>query len=1742
VIELSRYDFEVLREDDAFVLYRGQHRADASRVLVLSPAVERPSTQNLQRLEHEYSLREALNPEWAIRPIALVRHSDRPALVLDDPGATLLDHLLSSPLEIAVGLRLAVNLSRAIGQLHLSGIIHKDIRPANIAVTPVVWRCWLMGFGFASRLPRERQSPEAPDIVAGTFAYMAPEQTGRMNRSIDSRTDLYAFGITLYQMFTGKLPFAASDPLEWMHCHMARQPMPPSERADVPASVSAIIMKLLAKNAEDRYQTAAGVETDFRHCLSQWENEWRIDEFPLAEHDKSGLLLVPEKLYGRSQEIDTLRGAFERVAANGRPEFILISGYAGIGKSSVVNELHKALVPSRGLFASGKFDQYKRDIPYATLAKAFQTLIHQILAKSDAEVSQWRKALREAIDPNGQVIVNVIPELELVIGKQSPVPELSPVDARNRFRTVFRQFLGVFAQADHPLALFLDDLQWVDSATLELLRYLTTEPDVGHLLMLGAYRDNEVSSAHPLVRMLEEARRTGAMVEEMVLKPLSIVDINQLLADSLQCQPEYTQSLAELINEKTGGNPFFAIQFLAALTEEGYLVFERDTGDWSWNLERIRSKGFTDNVVELMAEKLCRLPNSTQEALQQLACLGNSAAIRTLNIVRGDSEPELHAAIWDAVRAGLISRLDGGYAFMHDRVQEAAYALIPGELRQQLHLRCGRSLITKMSQDEIEANLFDIVNQVDAGSTLISEADERDLVAELNLRAGKKAKTAAAYASACIYLSAGMRLVGRDVWDRNPELAFGLWLERAESEFLNGNFDEAECLIGDLFSRANFKVDRVAVYRLRILLHLIQGEYRQAVERGLECLRLFGIDVPTAPSREQVRLECDKIYQQLGSRSIESLIDLPLMTDPDMQAAMGVLSVVAAPAFNTDINLMYFFFCQMVNATLQYGTTGASAHGYAELATILGPVFHRYLDGYRFGRLACSLIEKHGFNAYKTKVYFCMQRAMLWTQPITLALDFIRLAIEASAETHDMVFASFCWHHLVTGLLLRGVRLDEVWRESRNEIDFVREVKFRDEDVIPWSQQRFILTVRGETAVSDSLLSEQSLASRFARKPFTAFHHWTLDLQLKYILGDYAAAILAAQKAKALILWSEQHIQSVDYYYYSALTAAALHETADADQRAELIATVDLSLKWLREWAESCAETFEDKYLLVLAELARIEGRDLDAMRLYEESIRSARASGFIQNEGIGNEVAARFYLSRRLQKVAYSYLRDARYCYTYWGAQAKVRQLDGLYPGSSEQSALVPATATGTPVEQLDLGTVFKVSQAVSSEIVIEKLIETLLVIALEQAGADRGLLISPRGDAHWVEAEAISLGDRISVHFHDSLMKPSELPESLLRYVVRTQEKVILSGAADHLFSEDEYFRQKSPRSVLCLPLVKQRQLMGILYLENNLVSDVFAPNRLAALEMIASQAAISLAQARLYAELARANEDLKRETNERQRAEAELHKREVSLREAQIELAHFSRISTMGELAASIAHEVNQPIAGVLTNANAGLRWLAMDSPNLTEVREALQRIARDGSRAGEIVARIRALAKKAPPQQDPLNLNEIIVEVIAMVRSELQENGVRLQTNLLPDLPSIFGDKIQLQQVLLNLLGNAIEALTELDEGPRELTVTSQKVNAVPEDGGKEVIEGNALTGSESAFVLIAVRDSGPGLSSAEGRRVFEPFYTTKSEGMGMGLAISRSIIEAHHGSLWVTANTPQGAVFQFTVPILAWPTQ
>ena len=754
---------QVLWEDGDRLFCRGWHRGidgDRGPVLAVLPAAEHPTPATIDLLAHEYGLRDDLDAAWAARPLELLREDGRSMLVLADPGGEPLERLVGALLEVGSFLRLAIGICAALRKLHQRGLIHKDIKPAHILVNCADGQVRLTGFGIASPLPRERQSPNPPETIAGTLAYMAPEQTGRMNRSVNSRSDLYSLGVTLYQMLTGVLPFTASDPTEWVHCHIARQPVPPRDRLEtVPTAVSQIIMKLLAKTAEERYQAAAGVEHDLRRCLAEWERYGRIEPFALGEHDTPDRLLIPEKLYGREPEVATLLAAFDRVVKSGAPELVLISGYSGIGKSSIVNQLHKVLVPPRGLFAAGKFDQYKSDIPYSTLAQAFQGLVRSLLGKSDAELSRLRDALLEALSPNGQLMVELVPELELIIGEQPPVPPLEPQQAQGRFKLVIRRLIGVFARPDHPLALFLDDLQWLDAATLDLLEDLLTRSDLAHLMLIGAYRDNEVTVAHPLMRKLDAIKTAGGKVAEITLGPLAREHVGQLMADALRCEPNRAALLAQLVHEKTGGNPFFAIQFISALAEEGMLTFDHGQARWSWDLSRIHAKGYTDNVADLMVGKLARLPAETQHAVQQLACLGNIAEVVTLSIALGISEEQVHAALWPAVRQDFIERLAGAYRFAHDRVQETAYSLIPEELRNEAHLRIGRQLAAHVPPEKREEAIFDIVNQLDRGAALIAAPDEREWLAELNLLAGKRAKASTAYASALTYLVTGAALL-----------------------------------------------------------------------------------------------------------------------------------------------------------------------------------------------------------------------------------------------------------------------------------------------------------------------------------------------------------------------------------------------------------------------------------------------------------------------------------------------------------------------------------------------------------------------------------------------------------------------------------------------------------------------------------------------------------------------------------------------------------------------------------------------------------------------------------------------------------------------------------------------------------------------------------------------------------------------------------------------------------------------
>jgi PAS domain S-box-containing protein len=1822
--ERSEYVLELLREGADFTVYRGRRRGNPSPILAIALSADQPSPQSLRRLEHEYSLAAELDPVWAARPLALTHHEGRTILVLEDPGGEPLDQVLErdqgQPLDLSRYLRTAIGLASAVGQVHRRGLIHKDIKPANVLVDGGS-NVWLTGFGIASRLPQERQAPAPPEIIAGTFAYMAPEQTGRMNRSMDARSDLYSLGVSLYQMLTRTLPFAAADSLEWVHCHIARRPTPPVERADVPELLSNLTMKLLAKNAEERYQTASGLEADLRRCLAEWELHGRIDAFPLGAHDVSDRLLIPEKLYGREGEIDALLAAFDRVVTHGTTELVLVSGYSGIGKSSVVNELHKALVPPSGFFASGKFDQYKRDIPYATLAQAFQALVRQILVKGEGEVGQWRRAILEAVGPNGQLMVNLIPEVEFILGKQPPVPDLPPQDAQNRFQLVFRRFLGAFARPEHPLALFLDDLQWLDAATLELLEHLTSDPDVRHLMLVGAYRDNEVNSSHPLMRTLGAIRNAGARIEEIILAPLTLEDVNRLVADAMLCERDTAYPLAQLLHEKTGGNPFFTIQFLTALAEEGLLAFDSTTRAWRWEMNRIRAKGYTDNVVDLMVGKLQRLSNTTQDALKQLACLGNVVEFATLTLVYGKSEENIHTALWEAARAGLVLRQDGSYAFLHDRVQEAAYALIPESERAAEHLRIGRLLTSRTQPDDIEEKIFEIVNQLDRATALISSQDERERVAELNLIAGKRAKTSTAYASALNYLIAGRALLAKDSWEQRYDLTFQLEYHQAECELLTADLAAAEDRLTRLSLCARNMVDIAAVACLRLTLYTTLDRSDRGVEVCLEYQRHRGVDWPSHPTHDEVRQEYERIWQQLGSRSIEDLIDLPLMNDPESRASLDVLTEVVTPALFTDENLLALVICRMVNLSLEYGNSDGSCFAYVWLGMILGPHFGDYGAGFRFGRLGYELVEKRGLRRYQARAYMSFGNLVMpWTRHVRNGRELVRRAFDAATKIGDLTFAAYSCNNLNTNLLACGDPLGDVQREAENGLEFARKAQFGLVIDIIAAQLGLIRTLRGLTPEFGSFNDQRFDESRFEhhlqsdpRLALPECWYWIRKLQARVYANDGAGAVDAASRAQKLLWTSPSFFEMAEFHFYGALARAVEHDAASISERHQHLEALSVHHKQLQVWAENCPENFANRVALVAAEMARIEGRTLDAMQLYEQAIESARESGFVQNEALADEAAARFYLGRGFETIAHAYQRNARNCYERWGALGKVKQLDTLHPHfHQERTPTSAAVTTGTQVRELDVETVIKASHALSSEIVLARLIERLMRIAVEHAGAERGLLILLRGDEPQIEAQAATGHGRVDVTVRQMAVTSSDLPQSVLHYVLRTGERVVLDDAlVAKLCSEDEYVRRKRPRSVLCLPIIQQTKLVGALYLENNLTPRAFTSDRVAVLELLASQAAISLQNARLYSDLQH-NEDRLRGVidtipahvwsttpdgtvdfiNQRlmestglslqdllrlgwesivhrddrasfvderrasvavgQPMESEVRIRmangnyrwllirnvplrdelgtiikwygtgieiedrkraEEQLRQAQLDLGHVNRVTTMGELTASLAHEVKQPIAAAVTDANTCMRWLARDHPDLEEAREAALRVVKDATRAAEIISRIRLLFNKGTPERELVDVNQVIGEMVFLLRSEAIRYNISVRTDLAADLPQVMGDRVQLPQVLMNLMVNGIDAMKDVD-GTRELAIQSQR--------------------TENEQLLVSVSDTGVGLPPQQADQIFNAFFTTKSHGTGMGLRISRSIVESHGGRLWASANVPRGAAFYFTL--------
>jgi predicted ATPase/signal transduction histidine kinase/tRNA A-37 threonylcarbamoyl transferase component Bud32 len=1476
-----------LSERGSTGVYRATRTADDRPVILKVLRHKPPRAHEVYRLKREFELGSSLSARSVVRPLALETIGGMPALVLEDFGGDSLDHILDGPMDVGTFLALAIAIAKALAALHRQGVVHRDIKPDNIIVRghPRDGACEakIADLGIASAPGQGHagasEAAHEPPLIEGSLPYMSPEQTGRMNRSVDNRSDLYSLGVTFYEMLAGQLPWSAKDPLEWIHGHLAREPAPLSRVAlQVPETLAAIVAKLLAKRPEDRYQTATGLLQDLGASQVQHTFAGTITPFPLGSRDAADTFQIPQKLYGREAQAAVLRAAFDRVAGTGQPGLVLVSGYSGIGKSSLVLDLEASLANTGTVFVSGKFDQYRRDVPYSTLVRAFRDRVLAIVADGDEAVARFRDRVDAALGPNADLIAQMVPEMRRILGPRPPAPSLPQSEEEARFHRVFRQFLSVFAEGGRVLVLFLDDLQWADAASLRLLTRVLAHPDTPNVLTVGAYRDNEVYASHPLVLAVEELRLAGTRPTSVVLGPLSVDDTAELVADAVSADRATARSLAELVHEKTAGNPFFVIQFLTVLHDEG-LIAAAPPGGLVWNVAAIREMGFTDNVVDLMTRKLERLAPPVLETLKLAACIGSTVDVPALAVVRGAARADTEALLGSAVAEGMVVRRKGAYRFLHDRVQQAAYSLIPEGRRAEVRLRIGRLLLASRraqpasGEDEADTgSVFDVANHLNLGAHLMTDALERRDVADLNLTAGRKAKASTAYDSALRYFEAGLPLIEPGAWTAHGALAYALHFEHAECLYLVGRFDEAESELAIILAHTGAPLERAAVYRLEVDLFTSQVQLDKAIDTAVLGLGELGIELGAHPTGEQMRCTAERVWKSLAGRSMDELLNLPRMTDAKMEAALGILAVLFGPSHSTDPNLPFVCYANMVEISLRHGNTDASAVGYAYFGMALGPKFGRYREGFAFGKLGYDLAERHGLLAFKSKLNLIFGDCIgPWSKPLRTALDHLDIAFRTSVETGDLTFACYCCNHIVFDRLLLGEPLGEVYRESIRRFEFARKANFDASCRIILDIQLYILAMRG--MASDALREVTDFDERRHHAEMDAYPwpiircwHFIMVLCTRYMLGDREGALAAGLAARELIWTSMAHLQEPEFWYFFGLTLAAnLDSSRQGAERERLLQMLRAHERKLAEWAAECPENFEAKWALVAAELARVEARAEEAMALYERAIRAARASGFTQNLGLGLDLASDFHRARGFELVADAYLHEARAAYVRWGAFGKVAELDRRHGRPKSEDDKRPG-AIGTlamRAEWLDLASVVKASQSISSEVSLDKLVGTLFRIMVEQGGAQKGYLVLAPGRAPTIEAEAWLDADGVRTRLLPSapLASSKLLPISLVNAVLRTGRRVLLDDAGrQHPFSKDEYIGRASPRSVLALPIVRHADVVGLLYLENNALPGAFTSDRLAALELVAAQAAISLEIAKLV------------ETERAARAEAE------------------------------------------------------------------------------------------------------------------------------------------------------------------------------------------------------------------------------------------------------------------------------
>jgi PAS domain S-box-containing protein len=1448
------------------VICRALRISDGKPVVLKLLLNENPTPLQILRIQREFQLLKGLEIDAVVKVLELARDGKGLALVMEDAGPeSLKDTINKGRIKTADFLKLASSLAQTVGRIHEAGITHCDLAPENMVMSSRSGVLTVVDFNRAvsQRLDQIQVMPVRPANLDGSLRYMSPEQTGRMNCPVDCRSDLYALGITFYEMLTGAPPFVFDDPLELVHAHLSQPPVPLHKiNTEIDRSISEVVLKLLAKAPENRYQSAFGLLHDLRYLASdQGKIESTASSFVPGRKDVPSGLSPIDKLYGRDHELDLLTAGFDRMLAEGKTQLLLISGHPGVGKTALVRKLYEPLARQKGFFLAGKFEQIKRDIPFATLGQAFQGLVEHLLTESEEQISYWRAKLENELGPGLAVIARLLPQMELLIGKQADLAELPVIDERIRFRTIFRQFVNVFAQREHPLILFLDDLQWADIDGLNLIKSLIIEGNGLNLLIIGSFRDNDVGPDHILSPVLQEIKERQRLAGQIVLKPLECKHLNALIADTLRCETRVAEPLTRLIHEKTHGNPLFAIQFLQMLFQEQLLQLNPVKGSWTCDFAKVKARNYADNIVDFLLSKLRKLPENTRGVLKVAACLGNVGAVSTLSLVCQKSEVETQRDLAAAVRAGLILVQEGAYKFLHDRIQQAAYALIPEEHRSLEHLQIARLLLSKTAPSCVEENIFDIVGQFNLGAELVFEASERHKLAELNLLAGRKSKRNTAYASAIQLFSLGLSQLEHAQIQSEHELIFSLHFERASCHWMSHNFDEASRQFKILLKLSKTKLEKARIYRMLTEVFTSTGLVTEARDSALAGLNLLGIEVASEPSRQQVLADYELIWTKIGNRPIENLTELPIMTDPDMEAAMDILQTLHFASLALDQNLFLLSIFKMVIISLEYGNCNASVLGYGYFGTTLPRLFSNFEDGPRFGALCQNLVQKLGLDAYKCRMEFILNVITFWNKHIKECLNLLTRASEQAFRSGDVNFAVLCNGHISADLMIMGAPLAEIKRMMDRHIEDFHSLAFVSHFK---NIQRFASKLSGNFLEADDNLEEDDYERAIlkAAPPTIVGFYYVIMLTAHFITGDYDRAVVAGKKAK-LQLWAHAtYAGETDYWYYFPLALAAHFAQVSDKEKEQYLDSIQLHERQLKEWAEHCPDNFLHKHALVAAELARLTGRELEAQELYEDAIRGAGKNEFVHHEAISNELAARFYLARGYKTIANAYLQEARSCYARWGADGKVEQLELLHP---------ELRASAKTAQSLDVITVLKAAQAISKEVILERLLKTLMRVVVEAAGAGCGILLLMQENELVVRAHCTnsfpdsgypeeSMEDRIVVK-EVPLVEFPYAPNSVLNYVRRTLTPVVLGDALrENLFSSDAYFQSAGTRSVLCLPIVKQGQLLGVLYLENNLAPSVFTPERIDLLQLLSAQIVISLENGMLFEALRQSEEQFR------------------------------------------------------------------------------------------------------------------------------------------------------------------------------------------------------------------------------------------------------------------------------------------